>query len=165
MCTLTLFAVLQASSSPSYWQLWSQDASQFVDHLLPLSCPKIGNYILPESEKLKLDQFYSTQMKLPCTFYLSNKLSSVVLVVSPNLKIPFCAQECSGHTDWNHKWNSPTRNIVCVLSHTAKHNLQVVHFFKYYANNYGREKIRVEHLSTQHAVTAVPSVSSKCWFL
>ena len=36
----------------------------------------------------------------------------------------------SFHTDWNRKWNSLTCKIVCVLLRTAKHNLQVVHFFQ-----------------------------------
>ena len=31
-------------------------------------------------------------------------------------------------TGWNCKRNSPTRNIVCVLSRMAKHNPQLVHF-------------------------------------
>ena len=35
-----------------------------------------------------------------------------------------------GPSSSNRKWNSPTRNIVCVLLHMAKHNLQVVHLFQ-----------------------------------
>ena len=52
---------------------------------------KISYYILQESEKLKIDQFYLTQIKLPWSFYLS----WVVLIVGPNLEIPFGAQPCS----------------------------------------------------------------------
>ena len=64
-------------------------ASHTTNHLCknqPLHFARIW-----ESEKLKLDQFYSTQIKLQCTFYLS----SLVRVVGPNLEIPFCSQPCS----------------------------------------------------------------------
>ena len=59
--------------------------------------------------------------------------------------------------DWNRKWNSPTRDISCVLANTT---YKLYMFFKYY----GREKIRVEHLifSTQ---TAVPTLGRRWWFL
>ena len=57
-----------------------------------------------ESEKLKSDQFYSTQIKLPWSFYMS----WVVWVVGPNLEIPFCAQQCSGHVPSGPMFQSPT---------------------------------------------------------
>ena len=58
------------------------------------------------------------------------------------------------------KWNSPTRDIA-VLSRTAKHNLQAVHFFSniLVGKIFDSNTYNLIQISTQHAMTAVPPLA------
>ena len=58
-----------------------------------------------KSEKLKSDQFYSTQIKLSW-YFLYDELGCPSCMSKP--RNPFCFQQCSGHVPSGHIFQSPT---------------------------------------------------------
>ena len=69
---------------------WLQCITSVMQKLLTLQNHRCKTWSLHFAQ-LKSDKFYSTQIKMPWSLYLS----WVIQVVGPNLENPFCTQPCS----------------------------------------------------------------------
>ena len=94
--TLQILQVLtpkfHSNSVSALCKLWLQWIASVMQWLLTLQNHCYKTWSL-HFAKLKSDQFYSTQIKLPWLLYMS----WVIPVVGPNLEILFCTQQCSVH--------------------------------------------------------------------